>query len=239
LMVCEIVWAQRRIHLSNWRRHATFRNNCAILRNLISDRPTILVTGHFGNFEIGSYINGLMGFESKAIARRLDNPYLEKYVHDFRSATGQHVVDKDGCAAEIDAHLAAGGQLSILADQHAGPKGCWEMFMGQIASCHKALALFSIVPDAPMVLVYTIRTGRPMQFQFGCTGVVDPLDSPQGYADDVSSLTAWYNRRLEDAVRIAPPQYWWLHNRWREPPEKIRKRLAKRQEKERKRSAAA
>ncbi|WP_372726320.1 lysophospholipid acyltransferase family protein, partial [Novipirellula sp.] len=88
LMVCEIAWAQRRLHLTNWSEYMTFRDNRIILKSLLNDRPTVGVTGHFGNFEIGGYVLGLMGFSTTTIARKLDNPFLHRWVQRFRGAKG-------------------------------------------------------------------------------------------------------------------------------------------------------
>ena len=228
LMVCEIAWAQRRLHLTNWPQYVQFRDNRAVLKNCLSKRPSVTVTGHFGNFEIGGYTMGLMGCESTTIARRLDNPYLDAWVHRFRSAKGQRMLDKEGCATEVDQHLAAGGSLVILADQHAGPKGCWTNFLGIPASCHKALALFSLGSKATMLVGYTRRVGgTPMQFESGSLGVADPVNDPEGICESVKTLTKWYNRTLARAVDLSVEQYWWLHRRWREPPPKVAQRLAK------------
>ncbi|MCO8125068.1 lysophospholipid acyltransferase family protein [Stieleria sp. TO1_6] len=228
LMVCEIAWAQRRLHLTNWTQYVSFRNNRDILRHCLAKRPVVMVSGHFGNFEIGGYTAGLMGCESVTIARRLDNPFLHDWVERFRSAKGQRMLDKEGCAMEVDQHLAAGGTLAILADQHAGPKGCWTNFLGLPASCHKALALFSLGSNAPMLAGYTRRIdGKPMQFESACIAVADPLDDPAGDCESVTSLTKWYNRQLARGVDRSVEQYWWLHRRWRDPPPRVAKRLAK------------
>lgn len=229
LMVCEIAWAQRRLHRTNWSEHVTFQDNRMMLRYLLSRRPAVIVTGHFGNFEVGGYVTGLMGIGTTAIARRLDNPFLHRWVERFRGAKGQRLLDKDGCAPVVDRHLKEGGILSLLADQHAGPKGCWVNFLGVPASCHKALALFSLSSDAPMLVAYTRRAGgRPMQFEMGCVGTADPADASSEQCGSVTQLTEWYNNRLAVAVGQSVEQYWWLHRRWRTPPEKVARRLAKR-----------
>lgn len=197
-----------------------------MLRALLSDRPSVTVTGHLGNFEVGGYVVGLMGFQTTSIARRLDNPHIHGWVERFRSAKGQHLVDKEGCAADVDRLLQNGGALSLLADQHAGDKGCWVDFLGAPASCHKALALFSLSSKAPMLAAYTRRVdGQPMRFESGCVGVADPIDDSAGVCRSVENLTRWYNARLTDAIRPAVEQYWWLHRRWRKPPERVAKRL--------------
>ena len=229
LMGCEVAWAQRRLHLANWKHHVRFVNGKDSLRRLLGTRPVITVTGHYGNFEIGGYVMGLMGIPSTTIARRLDNRFVHDWVARFRGAKGQHMVDKEGCAPVVQAHLEKGGTLSLLADQHAGEKGCWVNFMGVPASCHKALALFSLGSGAPMLAGYTRRiNGQPMQFESACTGVADPQDDGEGVCESVTSLTNWYNDQLAAAVALSVEQYWWLHRRWRKPPERVAKRLEKR-----------
>lgn len=232
LMVCEVAWAQGRLHRANWTDHIRMVGNREILATSLTPRPSILVSGHFGNFEIGCYTFGLMGMPTLAIARTLDNPYLHRWVERFRGAKGQRLVDKNGCAPIVDQFMREGGTLSLLADQHAGNKGLWGDFCGVPASCHKALALFSLTNQAPMLALYTRRVdGRPMQFESAMIERVDPLaggedDRSRVACESVESLTYWYNRQLERAIDIAPEQYWWLHRRWRTPPPRVAKRLA-------------
>ncbi|MEM9646388.1 MAG: lysophospholipid acyltransferase family protein [Planctomycetota bacterium] len=229
LMGCEVAWAQRRLHLCNWPRHVRFRNNKRMLQAMLSRRPTVTVTGHFGNFEIGGYMIGLMGFQTTSIARKLDNVHLHRWVERFRRAKGQHLVDKEGCAPEVERLLKNGGTLSLLADQHAGDKGCWVDFLGQPASCHKALALFSLSSGAPMLAGYTRRVGgRPLQFESGCVGIADPRGDSENHCKSVETLTCWYNDRLAETIGMSVEQYWWLHRRWRTPPPRVMKRIEKR-----------
>ena len=66
-----------------------------------------------------------------------------------------------GLAAQVQAVLDSGGALALLGDQSAGPKGCWVEFLGRPASCHKALALFTLSGGAPMLASYARRTTAP------------------------------------------------------------------------------
>ncbi len=225
LMVCEIAHAPRKIHRSNWRDHFFLPQKVLMLKALMGERPTILVTGHFGNFELAGFATGLFGVPSTTIARPLDNPYVHDYVEKFRSMGGQHMLDKEGSAVPVQQILEAGGALALLADQHAGPKGCWSDFLGHKASCHKALALFVLTSGAEMVVSYNRRLDRPLRFELGCTGLATQ-DQPGEHLNSVQSLTAWYNQRLEEAIRMAPEQYWWVHRRWREPPPKKKASVA-------------
>jgi len=95
---------------------------------LADERPTVFVSGHFGNFELSSFMMGLFGFPTYAIARRLDNPYLDRFVNQFRSTHGQFILPKDGSAAQVDAVLRAGGVIGLLGDQSAGRRELGSIF---------------------------------------------------------------------------------------------------------------
>jgi Kdo2-lipid IVA lauroyltransferase/acyltransferase len=226
LLVYEVAMASRKIHQTNWRRYVRLRGMDRAVRLLIGQRPTVIVTGHFGNFEIGGFMLGVLGFPSFTVARTLDNPYLDRFVNRFRGATGQYIIPKNGGYDQILEVLAAGGTMSFLADQYAGPKGCWVEFFGRPASAHKAIALLSLEHDAPIMVCSARRGARPLEFEVALADVADPREA----GDEVGSvrqLTQWYTRRLEEVIRQAPDQYWWLHRRWKEPPPPRAGRLGK------------
>lgn len=218
LLVVEIAHAQRKIHRSNWRRHITFPDEQGSVRAMLMPGSKVVVSGHFGNFEVAGFMLGLMGFPAAAVARPLENPYLDRYLGTFRSGTGQSVISKQGSASEIADLLESGKMLALLGDQAAGPRGCWVEFFGRPASAHKAIAVFSLANQIPLMVSYTRRVGAPLQFESAILALADPRDS--GYKlGTVPALTQWYSDRLEEIVNLAPEQYWWLHRRWKgEPP---------------------
>lgn len=215
MMAFDIIHAPRKIHHTNWRNYVNIRDIGLMTRYLIDYRPLIAVTGHYGNFEIAGYVTGLLGMPSYSVARTLDNPWLDRFVNEFREFNGQFIIPKDGSSGQIQEVLESGAILTILGDQHAGTKGCWIDFMGRPASCHKAVALFSLKSAAPMMVSYCRHTDRPLHFEIGCTGVADPM-IVGAELRDVKKLTQWYNDRMADAIRIDPSQYWWVHRRWKE-----------------------
>ena len=217
LMVCEISVAPRKIHETNWRHFVSIPDRRTVVSRLLEDRPLVMVSGHFGNFEIAGFVAGLLGFPTYAIARPLDNPYLHRFIDNFRRVKGQYMIDKDGSAAEVKEHLDQRRTLLLLADQHAGPKGCWVDFFGRPASCHKAVAVFTLTADAPLLVCYVRRTTASMQFEVGLAGELDPRSLPKEL-EGIKPITQWYNQRLEEIVRRSPEQYWWLHRRWKGAP---------------------
>ena len=216
LMACEIAIAPRKIHRENWYEHFELPDRREMLRFALDPRPKVMVSGHFGNFELAGFLTGLLGISTTAIARPLDNGYVHDYIDQFRSLGGQYMISKSGSAGQVEALLARGGALSLLADQYGGPKGCWVEFLGQLASCHKALALFTLSSGAPMMVCSNIRKDRPLHFETRILGVADPKS--EDCPDSIVSMTKWYNGCLERAIRERPGQYWWVHHRWKGTP---------------------
>lgn len=225
LMICEIAHAPRKIRRRNWHQFISIPKKRELLQYLLDPRPMVMVSGHFGNFEMGGYVAGLLGFPSYTVARTLDNPYLDRFIRRFREANGQYILPKNGSAGQIGEVLKSGGLLVALGDQHAGPKGCWVDFFGRPASYHKAIALFPLMNDAPLLLVYARRVGQPLHFEVGLVGTADPRNMPGGL-QSVPALTKWYSDLMEDMIRLAPEQYWWIHRRWKGEPPRRKSKLS-------------
>jgi len=221
LLIVEVAHAPRKIHETNWRDHVRLNGVEDLVRILLSDRPTIVITAHFGNFELGGYLLGILGFPTYSVARTLDNPYLHRFVERFRGTTGQHIIPKNGGYDQILEVLGSRGTIAFLADQAAGSKDCWVEFFGRPASTYKAIALMSLQHDAPMAVCYARRMGRPMQFEMVTAAITDPRDADDGVGS-IFDLTQWYTSQLEKGIRRDPEQYWWIHRRWKERPRKHR-----------------
>src|SRR5690606_37820081 len=114
------------------------------------------------------------GFPTVTVARTLDNPYLDRFLNDFRQATGQYIVPKNGTADRLARFQDRGAKLCLLGDQAAGKKGCWVDFFGRPASTHKAIALFSLGSGNPLMISYSYRIGGPLQYESGMSVLADP-----------------------------------------------------------------
>lgn len=222
-VVVEIAHLPRRLHVHNWKRYVDLPDGGRIVEALLADRPLLIVTGHFGNWEIAGYILGLLGFTTHAIARPLDNPYLDDFFRRFREGTGQKILAKQGDFERIEQVLADGGVLATLADQDAGQRGLFVSFFGRPASTHKAVALMAMEHNVPMVVAGTPRQGG--KHVIHTADAIDPADFERT-PDAVRAITQRFTSDLERLVRLAPEQYFWLHRRWKHQPQPRAKRKA-------------
>jgi KDO2-lipid IV(A) lauroyltransferase len=218
LLLVEIIHVPRKLHPSNWRQHLELAGGRALVDALLTDRPVLLVTGHFGNWELGGYVLGLLGFNTYAVARTLDNPYLDDFLRRFRERTGQKVLAKQDDFDNIQAVLANNGVLATLADQDAGARGPFVNFFGRPASTHKAVALLALEYNVPLIVIGTPRVGEPMKYEAVAEEVIRPEDFAAD-RDAVQNITQRFTSALERMVRRFPEQYFWLHRRWKHQPQ--------------------
>jgi KDO2-lipid IV(A) lauroyltransferase len=217
VLLIDIVHMPRKLNPHNWRRHMEIPQIGMAVDCLLSGRPMLLTTGHFGNWEIGGYTLALLGFKTHAIARPLDNPYLDEYLRRFREGTGQKILAKKGDFDQMQAILAAGRPLATLADQDAGQRGLFVDFFGRPASTHKAIALLALEYQVPLMVLGVRKLPGDLRHELRVADVIRP-EEYQGRTDAVLAITQRYTYALEQIVRTAPEQYFWLHRRWKHQP---------------------
>lgn len=222
-VIVEIAHFPRRIHVHNWKRHGRLIHAERIMQALLADRPLLVVTGHYGNWEMAGYLLGLVGFRTHAIARPLDNPYLDEYLRSFRERTGQKLLAKHGEFDKIQDVLAGGGVIATLGDQDAGPRGLFVDFFQRPASTHKAIALMAMQHQALMAPI-----GAPKlqgRYQVIAADVIQPEDYEDA-AGGIRAITQRFTTDLESLIRMAPEQYFWVHRRWKHQPQERKKKQA-------------
>src|SRR5262249_37002784 len=147
---------------------------------------------------------------NSSIYQRLGNRFIDEHIRRTRSRTGLELFDrKDGFQPVIDL-LRSGGGVGILSDQHAGDQGTWTPFFGRLASTSPLPALLAKRTRAALIAagVYTVGPGRwRMVFteRFDLAGA------------SVHALTSKMNEIIEQQIRRAPEDWFWVHNRWKTP----------------------
>ena len=217
LMVVEIAHAERVIRKTTWRRYLRFHDMEKMVRLLWADRPKVILSGHYGNFELAAFLFGVFGFRIYSVARELDNPLLDRFVTRFRESRGQRILPKKGSAPDVALVLEDNGAIGLLGDQAAGPRGCWVDFFGRPASVHKAIGVFALSSSAPIMVCSATRRRGLFDYDLRIDGVADPAAGGPDVAD-VKAVSQWYTSLLEMAIRRGPAQYWWVHRRWRGSP---------------------
>ena len=217
-LLLEVAFTPRLVKPHNWARRIRLKNMSRTIELLLRhDQPLLMLTGHFGNWEVVGYSMAALGFPSYAVARLLDNPYLNDYVLGFRQRQGMTILDKRGATTMIPSLLDNNEAVSFIADQDAGRRGLFVNFFGRKASTYKSIALLAMQHEIPVIVGYGRRLGRDFRFEIGVEDVIEPADW-KDLDDPMTYITQRYTKALEDVIRRDPEQYLWIHRRWKHRP---------------------
>jgi KDO2-lipid IV(A) lauroyltransferase len=218
-MLVELVHLPRLMHRETWRRYLSLGPRGAdVVAALLTGRPVLIVTAHFGNWELAGYVLAMLGFRSYAVARPLDNPFLDDLLRRLRERTGQKLLAKKGDLERMDEILLSGGIVCTLGDQDAGRNGLYVDFFGRPASTHKAMAVLALRSRAIVIVTGARRIASQMRYELVVEDVIDtaPFDADPAW---IKPLTQRFTSALERVIRHDPRQYLWLHRRWKHQPQ--------------------
>jgi KDO2-lipid IV(A) lauroyltransferase len=222
LFLVDSVAGPQQLNRRNWVRHVTLGDMRETIRLLLGDRPALFLTGHLGNWEFLGLALSLLGFRMSALARPLDNPHLNAWLLGMRERRGLEVITKWGATTEVQRRIEAGGRVGFIADQNAGDDGVFVPFFGRLASTYKSIGLLALRYRVPIVVGAALRRGASMHYGFHTVDRIEPHEA-EAAPDPLFYVTARFSRALEQAVRLAPEQYLWIHRRWKSRPPWVRK----------------
>jgi len=181
-------------------------------------KGALLLTGHFGNWEVAT-VAGIGRFpQYRDIIHFVRRPLKPQWLNDFivrrfrRSGFG--TLSKRGSLDAILDLLARGAIVGFIMDQHAGKAdGVVVDFLGSPAGTFKSLAILALNTGAPVIPASCWREpdgSHVLRFE-------EPL--PLIECDDVGEAirknTRAYNVALERMLLRHPEQWIWMHRRWK------------------------
>lgn len=175
-----------------------------------SQRPVILVTGHFGNYDASRAALIARGYRVGALYMPMANRYFNEHYVAAISGIGTPLFPRGRSGmANMVRHLRSGGMLGLLVDQHMG-HGEPLTFFGQQAMTALSAADLALKYDALLVPTYAVRAADGLSFDI----IVEP-PIPHSTPD---VMTQALNDSLEALVRQNLDQWFWIHRRWKGGP---------------------
>jgi lipopolysaccharide heptosyltransferase II len=192
--------------------HVEVENIESMAREFRAGVPVVLVLSHLGTWEVfAQLMPKFVGFvRGSSVYQSLGNRFIDKHVRRTRSQTGLELFDRrDGFEPVIEL-LRSGGGVGVLSDQHAGDHGVWTPFFGRLASTSPLPALLAKRTRAALIAAGVYTTG-PARWRMVFTERFDQTGA------SVAVLTSKINRVIEEQIRRAPEDWFWVHNRWKTP----------------------
>ena len=193
----------------------TYENLVAVERATAGGRGLIILTGHFGCWELSQLAMTKVGFPMTALARPLDNRFLDRWVNRMRTMAGSTIIARKHSVRRIVSELKAGKIVAILFDQNVHRKEC---VFAELAGMN--------VASSPLPAALHRMTGAEVIFGAGipCPDgryklvLSDPISAEdcESYEEFVTVNTAAYNAVFERTIRQYPEAWLWVHNRFKD-----------------------
>jgi KDO2-lipid IV(A) lauroyltransferase len=210
--IVEMLMLPRIVRNQKWKEHIQFHGLEILGQIQAQGRGVIVVIGHLGNWELAGLAINAMGYRLHSLARPIDNPYINRWILQGRTSTGNVIIPQVGALPEMIRVLKNRGILVIQVDQHAGGSGILVDFFGRPASTVRSPALLSLKYGSPIV---PVEIYREEGMNFGrCSSPIYP-GTFRDVSDPVRAITQEFTTRLEGFVRQHPEQWLWLHRRWK------------------------
>lgn len=186
----------------------------ALQAHLATGKGALLVTAHFGNWELLGEILIHRGMAINALVRPLKGA-LNMRIAENRVRAGAGLIYPRGAVQEIVDAIGRGECVYMLLDQGIPTKGVFVPFFGKLASTTPAMAVAAQRAGVPAWVVMGVRDGLRMRVHIEGPFAPPP---PQEGKDPITEHTALVTAGLERIIRQYPEQWLWLHRRWKYAP---------------------
>jgi Kdo2-lipid IVA lauroyltransferase/acyltransferase len=187
-------------------------------QRVIGSTGILVLTGHFGNWELFAHAIGLYGQPIHLVHRPFRNPLFDAFINQERQRSGTVLISKRRAAFQIVQVLRNRGIVAIPFDQNAtGRWGVFADFFGVPASTHPGLARLHELSGAPVYPVFLVRQSGTARHQIVIRPLVETVRSGDSERDTVENMRRC-NAAFENIVREHPDHWIWMHKRWRTRP---------------------
>ncbi len=178
------------------------------------NKGVLLLSGHIGFWEVGTFFMPILGFPADFVAKRMKNPYVDRYFEKIREFGGGHCLESKKGARRILRSLSKNRGVGVLLDQHITPREAVSVdFFGRKAWTTPIITQIAMKQGVPIVPIYVYRT-EDFRYQVVIEPIIE-LDNEPGDAAVIRN-TALLTDNIEKAVRRNPTQWFWVHRRWRD-----------------------
>ncbi|MDO8525814.1 MAG: ELM1/GtrOC1 family putative glycosyltransferase, partial [Candidatus Omnitrophota bacterium] len=180
-------------------------------------RGTILLTAHFGDWELASLVSSVEGFPILVLVREQKMKRLSELLNRLRESNGCKVIRKGMDVKNMLKALYGKNIVGILSDQDAGRKGVFVDFFGRPTSYHSGPFDIAKHTDSLILPNFIVRA-KGAYHKLYLEEYID-FRKTKG-PDDVKVNLQKFANLLEGYIRKYPDQWLWLHKRWKSTPQR-------------------
>ncbi len=198
----------------------TIRNPEVIAQGNAKGKGMIMLSGHFGNWELialgAAYISGL---PYSIIVQTQANKRIDEVINRHRCLFGNTVIPMGMSVRGIIKALNEGRVVAIAPDQSGPMEGAFVEFFGRSVATHQGPAAFALRSGAPLQMGIMVRKSDGT---YDVTIEEIPSSDLAGPTEEnIVELTRRHTAVLERWIRLHPDHWLWMHRRWKHTWESV------------------
>jgi len=186
-----------------------------LIEAIAKQKGIILITAHLGNYEVAAQsVPCILGQQMSAVAKKMRNVQLNRFIHNLRTRFGNKVIYKKGALPEMMQTLRKGAIVGIMMDISRRFDGVDVNFLDHRATATPAAALLGLRCKSPIIPAFCHRDPKGKLI----VRVEPPIEIRRSsdLRSDLQFNTQLITDRVERAVRNYPEQWNWMLKRWKE-----------------------
>jgi len=191
-------------------------------RLLAMKKGMIVITAHFGNFELLGPRFHADGYKIAVVVRNDQNSMLAETINDVRR-NSYDVIPRGEATRPILKRLRDGWVVAMLPDQKSDD--LLLPFFGIPTGTVAGPAVIALRTGSPIQPIYCVRQADDTHKIVAGEPIIPVSTDNADY--DIKKIMTEINLSIEAIVREYPGQWLWLHDRWRNVPELIEREAGK------------
>ncbi|MHB1693443.1 MAG: lysophospholipid acyltransferase family protein [bacterium] len=190
------------------------------LKDIYGKEPILLLTAHFGNWELLAKTFSLKGYIGNVLARPLDNEYIEQILYKLRTVSGNKVIyNRENAVKEILTAINKKEIIGFLPDENASKRiGVFVDFFGNPACTMPGIANIAAKTKARVVPAFIVRQSNFSRHKL-IIGEPLEINYTGNRKEDVINILNIFHAAIENIIKEYPEQWFWIHNRWKTRPD--------------------
>lgn len=179
----------------------------------------LILTGHFGNWELFAHAAACYGLPIHIIHRRLRNVFIEKLLTTERERCGTKVIKKTTAGLEVLRAIKKKSIVVAAVDQNAsGRLGIFVPFFSRLASTSTGLAGLALTTEVPIVPAFLVRENGSCKHKIVVLPLIEPVRTGN-QEEDIRATTEKCTAVFQAMVEQYPEHWLWIHKRWKRRPD--------------------
>lgn len=184
---------------------------------LAEKRGAIILTAHYGNFELLPLAHSIYGYPLAMVHRPNRNPFIDRQIQQVRTRFGAEIIERKQAGLAMVKYLRRKWHVAVALDLDVRD-GVFVDFFGMKACTSDGVARIAMATRAPVVPAFMVRQSESTHHRITVLPVME-MASGGDREDCVRENTQRMTAAIEMMIRRHPDHWNWIHRRWKTRPE--------------------